>query len=200
MCAHLCQTKLCLWVLSSDECQDNRFLATIWSVIHTFSMCNIELALSQFERNEKQILKTQRVVLRGSLLEGRWVFFNSSAVSLLYGPALTSIHCNWKTIALTIWTFVGKAMSLLFKMLSRFVIAFLPRSRHLLISGLLSPSAVIMEPKKVKSVTTSVTYSYDITCPSLLKLCVIYQWRDGGWDLRGGAVVYKGSEWCERFR
>ena len=46
----------------------------------------------------------------------------------------------------------------------------------------------------------TVTYSYDITCPSLLKLCVICQWRDGGWDIRGGAVVYKGSEWCERFR
>ena len=62
-----------------------------------------------------------------------------------------------KTIALTTRTFVGKVMSLLFKMLSRFVIAFLPRSRCLLISWLLSPSAVITEPTKVKSVTASIS-------------------------------------------
>ena len=61
-----------------------------------------------------------------------------------------------KTIALTRQTFVGKVMSLLFNMLSRFVIAFVPRSKHLVISWLLSPSAVILEPKKIKSVTVSV--------------------------------------------
>ena len=60
-----------------------------------------------------------------------------------------------KTIALTRWTFVGKVMSLLFNMLSRFVIACLPRSKHLLISWLQSPSTVILEPKKIKSVTVS---------------------------------------------
>ena len=61
-----------------------------------------------------------------------------------------------KTRALTIWTFVGKVMSLLFNMLSRFVIAFLPRCKHLLISWPQSPSAVILEPKKIKSVTVSI--------------------------------------------
>ena len=60
-----------------------------------------------------------------------------------------------KTIALTRWTFVGKVMSLLFNMLSMLVIAFLPSSKHLLISWLQSPSAVILEPKKIKSVTVS---------------------------------------------
>jgi len=60
-----------------------------------------------------------------------------------------------KTIALTIRDFVGKIMSLLFNMLSRFVIAFLPRSKHLLISQLQSLSAVILEPKKIKSVSVS---------------------------------------------
>ena len=60
-----------------------------------------------------------------------------------------------KTIALTRWTFVGKVMSQFFNMLSRLVIDFLPRSRHLLISWLQSPSAVILEPPKVKSVTVS---------------------------------------------
>ena len=58
-----------------------------------------------------------------------------------------------KTIALTIWTFVGKVISLLFNMLSCLVISFLPRSKRLLISWLQSPSAVILEPKKIKSVT-----------------------------------------------
>ena len=59
------------------------------------------------------------------------------------------------TIALIVWTFVGKVTSVLFNMLSRFVIAFLPRSKHLLMSWLQSPSAVILEPKKIKSVTVS---------------------------------------------
>ena len=61
-----------------------------------------------------------------------------------------------KTIALTRWTFVSKVMSLLFNILSRLVIAFLPRSKGLLISWLQSPSAVILEPKKIKSVTVSI--------------------------------------------
>ena len=60
-----------------------------------------------------------------------------------------------KTIALTRWTFVGKVMSLLFHLLSMLVIVFLPRSKHLLISWLQSPSAVILEPPKLKSVTVS---------------------------------------------
>ena len=61
-----------------------------------------------------------------------------------------------KTIALTRQTFVGKIMSLLFNMLSRLVITFLPRSKHLLISWLQSPSAVILEPRKIKSATVSI--------------------------------------------
>ena len=61
-----------------------------------------------------------------------------------------------KTIALTRWTYVGKVMSLLFKMLSQFVIAFLPRSKHLLISWLQLPSTVILEPKKIKSLAVSI--------------------------------------------
>ena len=60
-----------------------------------------------------------------------------------------------KTIALTRWTFVGKVMSLLFNILSRLVITFLPRSKHLLISWLQSPSAVILESPEIKSVTVS---------------------------------------------
>ena len=64
-----------------------------------------------------------------------------------------------KTTTLTRWTFVSKVMSLLFNMLSRLVIAFLPRSKHLSISWLQSPSAVILEPKKIKSVIVSHLYA-----------------------------------------
>ena len=59
-------------------------------------------------------------------------------------------------MAFTTWTFVSKVMSLLFNILSRLVIAFLPRNKHLLISWLQSPSAVILEPKKIKSLTVSI--------------------------------------------
>ena len=73
-------------------------------------------------------------------------------LGFLYSPALTSVH----DIALTRQNFVGKVMSLLFNRLCRMVIAFLPRSKHLVISWLQSPSAVIYEPKKIKSLTVSI--------------------------------------------
>ena len=75
---------------------------------------------------------------------------NSLVLSFLYGPTLTSIHDYWKTIALTRRTFVGKVISLLFNMLSRLVITFLPRSKRLLISWLQLPSAGILEHQKNK--------------------------------------------------
>ena len=78
---------------------------------------------------------------------------NCLVFSLLYGPTSHPYMITGKTIALTRQTFVNKVMSLLFNMLSRFVIAFLPRSKHLLISWLQLPSAVILEPEKIKSVT-----------------------------------------------
>ena len=70
---------------------------------------------------------------------------NSLALSFLYGPTLTSTHDHGKTTALTTGTFISKAMSLLFNILSGLVIAFLPRSKHLLISWLQSPPAGILE-------------------------------------------------------
>ena len=81
---------------------------------------------------------------------------DSSALSLLYSPTLTSIHDSGKTIALTRQTFVSKVISLLLSMLPRLVIAFLPRSKCLLISWLQLPSAVILEPKKIKPVIVSI--------------------------------------------
>ena len=70
-----------------------------------------------------------------------------------------------KTIALTRWTFAGKVMSLIFNMLSRLVITFLSRSQHLLISWLQSPSAVILEPPKIKSDTVSPSISHEVMGP-----------------------------------
>ena len=78
-----------------------------------------------------------------------------------------------KTIALTRWTFVGKVISLLFHMLSRLVIAFLPRSKCLLISWLQSPSAVILEPRKIKSATVSIvspSISHEVMGPDAMIL------------------------------
>jgi len=91
---------------------------------------------------------------------------NSSALSFLHSPTLTSIHDHWKkTIALTRRTFVGKVMSLLFNMLSRLVITFFPRSKRLLISWLQSPSAVILEPPKIKSATVSPSICHEVMGP-----------------------------------
>ena len=93
---------------------------------------------------------------------GRW--WRTGKTGMLQSMESQRIRHDWvtaqidfshgKTITLTIWTFVGKAMSLLFNMLPRFVIAFLPSSKHLLISWLQSLSMVILEPKKIKSVTS----------------------------------------------
>ena len=83
-------------------------------------------------------------------------------------PYLTTAK---KSIALTIQTFVGKVMSLLFNTLSGFVIAFLPRSKRLLISWLQSPSAVILEPRKIKSDTVSTvspSISYKVMGPDAM--------------------------------
>ena len=82
-----------------------------------------------------------------------------------------------KTIALTRWTFVGKVMSLLFSMLSRLVIVFLPRSKHLLISWLSSPSAVILEAKKIKSVTVFI-----------VSPCICHEVSNQGYGFSSGHV------------
>ena len=90
---------------------------------------------------------------------------HSSKASILHRSAFFTVQLSHpymttgKTTALTRQTIVGKVMSLLFSMLSRLIIAFLPKSKHLLISWLQSPSAVILEPKKIKSLTVSILSS-----------------------------------------
>ena len=87
---------------------------------------------------------------------------HSSKASILQHSAFFIVQLSHpymtagKTIVLTRWAFVGKVMSLLFNMLSSLVIAFLPRSKHLLISWPQSPSAVILQPPKIKSITVSI--------------------------------------------
>ena len=89
--------------------------------------------------------------------------YHSSKASILWCSAFFMVQLSHpymttgKTIAVTRWTFVGKMMSLLFNTLSRFVITFLPRSKRLWISWLQSPSSVILEPKKIKFVTSPIT-------------------------------------------
>ena len=83
-----------------------------------------------------------------------------------------------KTIALIVWTFVDKVMSLLLNMLSRFVIAFLPRSKGLLILWWQSPSAVILEPKKIKSVTVptvSLSICHEVMGPDAMILVILQE-------------------------
>ena len=91
---------------------------------------------------------------------------HNSKASVLWHSAFFMVQfshlykATGKTIALTIWTFVSKVMSFLFKTLSRFVMAFLPRSKNLLIPWLQSPSSVILESKKIKSVTVFIFFPY----------------------------------------
>jgi len=99
---------------------------------------------------------------------------HSSKASILWHSAFFTVQLSHpymttgKTIALTTWTFVGKVMFLLFNMLSRLVITFLPRSKRLLISWLQSPPAVIVEPPNIKSDTVSTvspSISYEVMGP-----------------------------------
>ena len=95
------------------------------------------------------------LVVQGTLKS--FLQHHSSKTSILQHPAFFIVQLSHpymttgKNIGPTVWIFVSKVVSLLFNMLSRFVIAFLPRSKHFLISWLLSPSTVILEPKKIKS-------------------------------------------------
>ena len=102
---------------------------------------------------------------------------HSSKASILWYSAFFTVQLSHlymtirKTIALIRWTFVGKVMSLFFNVLSRLVIAFLPRSKRLLISWLQSPSAVILEPRKIKSATVftvSPSISHEVMGPDAM--------------------------------
>ena len=121
-----------------------------WSFSFSISPCNEHPALISFRMDWLALLAVQGTLKSSPAPQFKSI--NSWVLSFLHSPTLTSIHDH---IALTRQTFVGKVMSLLFNMLFRLVIIFLPRSKRLLISWLQSPSTVILEPKKIKSDTVS---------------------------------------------
>ena len=126
-----------------------------WSFSFSISPSNEHSGLISFMMDWFDLLAVQ------GTLENLLQHHSSKASSLQHSAFFIvqislSYMATGKTIALTRWTIVCKVMSLLFNMLSRLVIAFLPRSKCLLISWLKSPSAVILEPKKIKSVTISI--------------------------------------------
>ena len=126
-----------------------------WSFSFSISPSNEYSGLISFRMDWLDLLAVQGTLQ--SLIQ-----HHNSKASILQRLAFFTVQLSHpymttgKTIALTRWTFVDEVKSLLFNMLSKLVIAFLPRSKRLLISWLQSPSAVILEPKKIKSVTVSI--------------------------------------------
>ena len=125
------------WSFSINICPSNEYSTLISFRIDLFDLLAVQGTLKSLLQHHSS---------KASILR-RSAFF----IVQLSHPYMTT----GKTIALTIRTFVGKVMSLLFNILSRFVIVFLPRSKRLLISWLQSPSTVLLEPKKIKYVTIS---------------------------------------------
>ena len=133
-------------VFSNESALRIRF-PKYWSFSFSISPSNEQPGLISFRMDSLDLLAVQGTLK--SLLQ----HYSSKASIFQCSAFLTGQHSHpymttGKTIALTRWTFVGKVMSLLFSMLSRLVITSLPRSKHLLISWLQSPSAVILEPQK----------------------------------------------------
>jgi len=132
-----------------------------WNFSFSISPSNEYSGLISFRINWFDLLSVQETLK--SLLQ-----HHSLKTSILWRSAFFMVQLSHphmttgKTIALTRWTFVSKVMSLLFNMLSRVVIAFLPRSKGLLISWLQSLSTVILEPKKIKSVTVSPSICHEV--------------------------------------
>ena len=145
---------LSIGVFSSDSALPIRW-PKYWSFSFNISPSNDYSGLISFRINWLDLLPVQGTV-------NIYLLHHSSKASILYCSAFFTVQLSHlymttrETIALTEWTLVGKLMSLLFNKLTRFAIAFLPRNKNLLISWLQSPSAVILEPKKVKSVTVSI--------------------------------------------
>uniref|UniRef100_A0AC11DC67 Uncharacterized protein n=2 Tax=Ovis aries TaxID=9940 RepID=A0AC11DC67_SHEEP len=141
-----------------------------WSFSFSISPSKEHPGLISFRMDWLNLLAVQGTLK--SLLQ-----HHSSKVSILQRSAFFTVQLSYpymitgKTIALTRWTFIGKVMSLLLNMLSRLVVTFLPRSKCLLISWLHSPSAVILEPPKIKSdtvPTVSPSISHEVIGPDAM--------------------------------
>ena len=119
-----------------------------WSCSFSISPCNEYSGLISFRIDWFDFLAVQGTL---NYPTPQFESIHSSALSLHYGSTLTSVHDYWKSYSFDCTDFVGKVMSLFFNTLSRFVIVFLPRSKHLLISWLQSPYAVtILYPSEIK--------------------------------------------------
>ena len=147
----LCRPLLLPSIFPSNKVFSNESVLRIrwpkdWSFSFSISPSNEHPGLISFRVDWLNLLCNPRDSQESSPTP-QFKSINSSALSFLHCPTLTSIHDHWKTIALTRQNFVGKITSLLSNMLSRLVTTFLPRSKSLLLSWLQSPSAVILEPK-----------------------------------------------------
>ena len=148
-------------VFSSESALHIRW-SKYWNVSFSVSPSNEYSGLISFRIDWLDLLAVQGTLmsllqdhsLKASILQCSAFF----VIQLLH-PYMTT----GKKIDFTIWTFAGKVMSLLFNILPRFVIAFLPRGKHLLISWLQSSSAVILEPKKIKCFTVSIFFHIDLS-------------------------------------
>ena len=139
-----------------------------WSLSFSINPSNEYAGLISFRMDWLDLLAVQGI-LQSLLQYHKFKSINSLALSFLYN---SHIH-TWpleKNMALTRRDFVSKVMPLLFSMLPRLVIAFLPRSKHLLISWFQSPSAVILEPQNLKALTVSQSISHEVMRPDAMIL------------------------------
>ena len=140
-----------------------------WSFIFSISPSSEHPELISFRMDWLDLLAVQgtlKSVLQHHSSKASTLWYSAFFIVQLSHPYMTPE----KIIALTRWTFVDKVMSLLFNMLSRLVITYLPRRKHLLISWLPSPSAVILEPRKIKSDTVSPSISHEVMGPDAMIL------------------------------
>ena len=158
-------------VFSRESVLSIRWL-NYWSCSFSISPSNEYSGLTSFRMDWLDLLAVQgtlKSLLQHHSLKASILLCSAFFIVQLSHPYMTT----GKTIALTKWTFIGKVISLLFNMLSRLVMTFLLRSKHLLISWLQSPSAVILEPPKVKSVNFSIvspSICYEVMGPDAMIL------------------------------
>ena len=127
-----------------------------WSFSFSISSSNEYSGLIYFRIDWFDLLVIQGT--QESSLISQFKSISSSALSFLYSPTLITIHDYWKNHSFDYTDFVDKVMSLFFSMLSRLNITFFPRSKRLLISWLQPPSAVVLEPKRIKAITVYIVF------------------------------------------
>ena len=147
------------WSFSFSISPSNEYPGLISFRIDWFDLLTVQGTLESSPTPQFKSINSS--VLSFLFFKYKFIYFNLRLITIFL-PYIFIVQLSHpymttgKTIALTRWTFVGKVMSLLFNMLSRLVIAFLPRSKHFLISWLQSRSALILEPPKMKSVTVAI--------------------------------------------